>query len=52
MKFRNNWKASAKQWDKFGLRLRVSRLDILTIEIDISRDFYMVTVLNFTLKNR
>jgi hypothetical protein len=52
MKFRNNWKASTKQWDKFALRLRVSRLDVLTIEIDISRDFYMITVLNFTLKNR
>ena len=52
MKFRNNWKSSTKQWDKFALRLRVSRLDLLTIEIDISRDFYMVTVLNLTLKNR
>lgn len=52
MKFRNNWKSHTKQWDKFALRLRISNLDILTIEIDISRDFYMFTLLNLTIKNR
>jgi hypothetical protein len=52
MKFRNNWKSHTKQWDKFALRLRISKLDILTIEIDISRDFYMFTLLNLTIKNR
>ena len=52
MKFRNNWSSTAKQWDKLAIRLRISTLDILTIEIDISREFYMVTILNFTIKNR
>jgi hypothetical protein len=52
MKFRNNWKSHSKQWDKFALRLRISKLDILTIEVDISRDFYMFTLLNLTIKNR
>lgn len=52
MKFRNSWKSAAKQWDKLCIRIRVSSLDILTIEIDISREFYLITILNLTLKNR
>ena len=52
MKFRNSWKSHNKQWDKLAIRLRVSSLDILTVEIDISREFYMFTLFNFTIKNR
>jgi hypothetical protein len=52
MKFRNSWKSSTRQWDKVMIRLRVSSLDIFSLEIDKSRDFYLVTILNFTLKNR
>ena len=52
MKFRNNWKGSTRQWDKLMVRLRVSALDLFTLEIDFSRDFYLLTVLNFTIKNR
>lgn len=52
MKFRNSWKSVNKQWDKVSIRLRLSSLDILTVEIDISREFYMLTVFNLTIKNR
>jgi hypothetical protein len=52
MKFRNSWRSATKQWDKLMIRLRISSLDILTVEIDISRDFYLLTVMNFTFKNR
>ena len=52
MKFRNGWTAKNKLWDKFAIRLRLGAVDLLIIEADISRDFYMITVLNFTLKNR
>jgi hypothetical protein len=52
MKFRNNWKGTTRQWDKIMVRVRISSLDILTIEIDHSREFYLFTLLNFTLKNR
>jgi len=52
MKFRNNWKVKNKQWDKFMIRLRVSYLDIFTLEVDVSRDFYMLTILNLCIKNR
>jgi hypothetical protein len=52
MKLRNNWTAKNKQWDKFMIRLRVSSLDIFSIEIDISREFYMISFLNFQIKNR
>jgi hypothetical protein len=52
MKFRNNWRAKNKQWDKFIVKLRVSSLDIFTVEVDISRQFYMITILNLCIKNR
>jgi hypothetical protein len=52
MKLRNNWRVHNKQWDKFQLRVRIGKIDFLTIEIDVSREFYMFTLLNFTLKNR
>jgi hypothetical protein len=34
------------------IRLRISSVDLFTLEIDISRDFYLFTLLNFTIKNR
>ena len=52
MKFRNNWKNSHKQWDKLMVRIRISSLDLFTLELDLSRDFYLLTILNFTIKNR
>lgn len=52
MKLRNNWNIAHKQWDKLMIRLRISSLDIFTLEIDKSREFYLITILNFTLKNR
>lgn len=52
MKFRNGWNTYTKQWDKLTIKVRLSFIDILSIEIDVSRDFYLLTVLNFTIKNR
>ena len=52
MKFRNSWKSSTKQWDKIMIRVRVSSLDFLSFEIDISRNFYLLTIFNLTIKNR
>lgn len=52
MIFRNNWRVRNKQWDKFAVRLRLGKIDVCTIEVDISREFYMFTILNFTIKNR
>lgn len=52
MKFRNGWNSYTKQWDKLNIKVRLSFIDILSIEIDISRDFYLLTILNLTFKNR
>jgi hypothetical protein len=52
MKIRNNWNVHNKQWDKFQIKLRVGKIDIISIEIDKSRSFYMITLFNFTIKNR
>lgn len=52
MKLRNNWKVQNKQWDKFQIRLRLGKVDVFTIEVDISREFYLITLFNFSIKNR
>jgi hypothetical protein len=52
MILRNNWKVKNKQWDKFAIRFRIGKIDFFTVEIDISREFYMITICNFTIKNR
>jgi hypothetical protein len=52
MKFRNNWKSKNRQWDKLMIRIRISSLDIFTAELDISREFYLITIFNLTFKNR
>jgi lysophospholipid acyltransferase (LPLAT)-like uncharacterized protein len=52
MKYRNSWKSKNKQWDKICIRLRFGAVDIFTVEIDIDRTFYMLTILNLTVKNR
>jgi hypothetical protein len=52
MKLRNNWKVKNKQWDKFQIRIRIGRIDFVSIDIDVSREFYMLTLLNFSIKNR
>lgn len=52
MKLKNNWKSCKRQWDKLMIRIRISSLDLFTLELDYSREFYLLTVLNFTIKNR
>ena len=52
MKVKNNWKRCLSQYDKVMIRLRISSLDLLSLEIDVSRNFYLFTLLNFTIKNR
>jgi hypothetical protein len=52
MKFRNGWKKYKPNYKTFILRIKISLLDILSIEIDHQRDFYALTILNFTVKNR
>jgi hypothetical protein len=52
MIIRNNWKHFRRQWDKVAIKLRISSLDIFSLELDASRNFYCLTVLNISLKNR
>ncbi len=52
MKFRHNWKKRKLFWKSFTFKLRISIVDILSIEIDHERNFYGLTILNFTFKNR
>jgi hypothetical protein len=52
MKFRNSWKNRKPNWKTINIRLRISLIDILSIEVDPNREFYALTILNLTIKNR
>lgn len=52
MKYRNNWKNTFRHWQSLMLRFRLLGIDWFSLEIDIPRNFYLLTVLNFTIKNR
>jgi hypothetical protein len=52
MKFRNGWKKYNPNWKTFTFKIRISLIDVLSIEIDPQRNFYGLTILNFTIKNR
>jgi hypothetical protein len=49
---RNNWKNWKKSLKQLRISIKLSSLDLLTIEIDVPRNFYMLTVANFSIKNR
>lgn len=51
MKLKNNWKYY-KNWTRFSFKLSLLSLDILAIEVDKNRNFYMFVLLNFVIKNR
>ena len=38
MKFINDWKSNAKQSDKIALEIRVSKLTIFNLGIDLSKE--------------
>jgi hypothetical protein len=52
MKFRNSWKNHKPGWKTITIRLRISLVDIFSLELDPARNFYSITLLNFTIKNR
>jgi hypothetical protein len=52
MKYRNNWTAKNRFWDRIAIKVKLGAIDFFTVEVDVTREFYMITVLNFTIKNR
>jgi hypothetical protein len=52
MKFRNSWKTHKPNWKTITIRCRLSLIDFFSIEVDPQRNFYSITVLNLTFKNR
>lgn len=55
MKYRNSWKKAIwkkKSWKKLHLIIRLGKIDLIAFEIDVSRKFYLFTLLNLTIKSR
>lgn len=51
MKFINSWKSKTKQSDKIEIAIRLGIVTILKIYFDKSSNKFILTLLNFTLKN-
>ena len=51
MLYRNHWKGK-NYWKKLNFSICILYLNIITIDINYSKKFYMITLLNFTFKNR
>lgn len=52
MKFRNNWKIKHQSRGNFIFKFRIASIDILSIEVNRYKEFYLLTICNFTIKNR
>ena len=52
MKYRNSWKNTFKHWQTLMFRIRIFGIDFFSFEVDIPRNFYLLTILNLTIKNR
>jgi hypothetical protein len=50
MKVTHSWGNKAKHNDKFILKLRIGKLTVIDIIIDISSKLYQFTLLNFTYR--
>lgn len=51
MKYINSWKANAKQNDKINIVFRISKITFIKFSADIGKKKYILTLLNFTIKN-
>jgi len=49
MKFVNGWKSANKNWDKFNLTLRVSKITLFSFKFDISNGTFNINILNIGL---
>lgn len=50
MKFQNGWGNPNKHNDKFIFKLRVGKLTVVDLIIDLSSKVFAFTLLNFTIK--
>ena len=52
MNFINSWRKGNKQEDKFLVWIRLGRITVFKIYIDISSGIYEITVANFGIKTK
>jgi len=50
MRFRSHW--SKQTWGHVVIKLILGPIRVFAIDIDVYRNFYSITFLNFTLRNR
>jgi len=52
MKCKNNWKNPKLNWKILTFKLRILSVNIIELEVNITKNFYAFTILNFTIKNK
>ena len=52
MNFINSWRKGNKQEDKFLIWIRLGRITLFKIYLDISSGIYEITVANFGIKTK
>jgi len=50
MKFKSYWLKEI--WGFFSIRLILGPVRVFCVDIDVYRNFYSITFLNFTIRNR
>ena len=51
MKTINSWKSKVKQSDKIDITVRISSLSVFELNIDFSKKFYRLVILNFGINS-
>lgn len=50
MKFKSHW--FKEIWGNIGIRLILGPFRFFALDIDVYRNFYSITFINFTIRNR
>jgi hypothetical protein len=52
MNYYNGWKSRKRNWDKLDITLRISKLTIFSIKVDLSNKYYNINILNIGIKKK
>ncbi len=52
MHFKNSWGNKLTQWDKIQIKFRISLVTVFHLDADLSKKFFKLTILNFSISNK
>jgi len=51
MEFINGWRSEVKQWSKHNIKVRIGRVTLFDLYVDIDKRRFGITFMNFGVKN-